>query len=376
MTRHITYVSGTRADFGLMHRALAAIAAHQKLDLSIVVTGMHLDPRYGETWREVAGGGFDVIGRIPVELGVGHGFMAIAIADVIRELTGLFESNRPDAVLVLGDRGEMLGAAVAALHLGIPIVHIHGGERSGTIDEPVRHAISKLASIHLVATDESRERLVRMGEAPHNIHVVGAPGLDGLQEQASFDRSHLCNHAGLDPSRPVAVLLFHPVVQESTVAGKQVGAILEALEDCKVQVFALRPNADLGGEEIDAKLSQWASAGKIALRTHVSRPEFVSWLAQCDVLVGNSSAGIIEAASFGTPVVNVGSRQKLRQRNHNVVDVAPARDEIAASIAAALCHGRFDRTNIFGDGASAERIAGLLATLPLDDSLLAKINAY
>lgn len=359
-----------------MQKALATIAAHQELDLSIVVTGMHLDPRYGETWREIADGGFDIIGRIPVELGGGHGFMAIAIADVIRDLTTLFETNRPDVVLLLGDRGEMLGAAIAALHLGIPIVHIHGGERSGTIDEPVRHSISKLASIHLVATDESRERLVRMGEDPCNIHVVGAPGLDGLQEQAVFDRTRLCEQAGFDPSSPVAVLLFHPVVQESAVAGEQVEAILEALEDSQVQIFALRSNADLGGEEINARLARWASAGKIALRMHAPRPEFVSWLANCDVLVGNSSAGIIEAASFGTPVVNVGSRQNLRQRNDNVVDVAPTRVDVAAGIKTALGHGRFTGSNIYGDGQSANRIADLLATVSLDDSLLAKINAY
>ncbi len=170
--RRVLYVSGTRADFGLMQRTLAAIAADPRLELGIAVTGMHLLAAYGDTVREIEAAALPVVARIPVALdGSGGGAMARALAVQLEALVGVCEQWQPDLVLVLGDRGDMLAAALAAVHLGIPVAHVHGGERSGTVDESVRHAISKLAHLHLVATAQSRDRLIRMGETPQQIWV-------------------------------------------------------------------------------------------------------------------------------------------------------------------------------------------------------------
>ena len=184
--RKLVYLSGTRADFGLMKSTLQRLAL--EFDLGVAVTGMHLDARYGHTVDEIRGAGFEVCGEIAVDVGSRTPqSMAAGVGECLKGVTDLLVRERPDMLLLLGDRGEMLAGAIAALHLGIVCVHVHGGERSGTVDEPVRHAISKLSGYHLVATRESRERLIRMGEAPQRIFVTGAPGLDGLEADAAMD---------------------------------------------------------------------------------------------------------------------------------------------------------------------------------------------
>jgi GDP/UDP-N,N'-diacetylbacillosamine 2-epimerase (hydrolysing) len=294
----------------------------------------------------------------------------MGFVDVLAEL-------QPDIVLLLGDRGEMLAAAIAALHLNIPIVHIHGGERSGTVDEPIRHAISKLAHLHLVATGESQERLVRMGESPERVIVVGAPGLDGLEQLASIGRDELFARHNLRVSSRLALLVYHPVVQEAQSAGKDALAIIDALEQQALQVLALRPNSDAGSAGIVDVLDTAARKGRISLVTHLQRCEYVSLLKHADVLVGNSSSGIIEAASFGTPVVNIGSRQSFRERNANVCDVAPEAASIVAALDRALAHGHYPPLNRYGDGKATPRIIAALSDLAVGSpALLTKTNAY
>ena len=197
-TRRILYLSGTRADFGLMQSTLQRLHATAGLQVQIAVTGTHLSPAHGHTIEEVRASGLAVVSEIPVDVLTRTGAsMALAIADVVRGMTGLLERDRPDALLLLGDRGEMLAAAIAGLHIGVPVVHVHGGERSGTVDEPVRHAISKLASYHFVATEGARERLRQMGEADDRIFLTGAPGLDGLDTLANASRGDSLRSLGL-----------------------------------------------------------------------------------------------------------------------------------------------------------------------------------
>jgi UDP-hydrolysing UDP-N-acetyl-D-glucosamine 2-epimerase len=174
------------------------------MDLGIIATGMHLDPRFGQTVHEIERDGFRIAGRIETDLGSSESFMARAIADTVRGCCDILEAERPDILLLLGDRGEMLAGAIAALHLNIPIAHIHGGERSGTVDEPVRHAISKLAHIHLTATTDATERLVKMGEHSDNVYCLGAPGLDGLQADAVFSKEQLLEKSGIPDGLPIA----------------------------------------------------------------------------------------------------------------------------------------------------------------------------
>lgn len=376
--RHVCYVSGTRADFGLMRRTLEAVHAAADLRLSIVATGMHLDERYGLTVRDIEAAGLPVAATLPMD-GSGEptgSAMARDISRMLARMVDAFERLRPDLVLLLGDRGEMLAGAIAALHLNISIAHVHGGERSGTIDESVRHAISKLSHFHFAATAQSRERLVRMGEAPAQVFVTGAPGLDGIVQDAGIPRADLLAGQRFDPARPVAILVFHPVVQEAAEGGRVATLLLNRLLRQGFQVLALRPNSDAGSAAVRAALDRQAGHADVRVITHLGRNAFLSWLAAADVMVGNSSAGIIEAASFGLPVVNVGSRQNLRERNANVVDVESLAQAVDDALARVRRQGRLPRQNVYGDGQAAGRIVELLRTLPLDPSILAKANAY
>ncbi|MDE2123414.1 MAG: UDP-N-acetylglucosamine 2-epimerase (hydrolyzing) [Betaproteobacteria bacterium] len=409
MPRRILYLSGTRADFGLMRQTLRTAAAHAGLEVAVAVTGMHLHPDYGHTVDDIVASGVRIAARIPSDVGARDGAgMARAISQTLAGLVPVLQAERPDALLLLGDRGEMLAGAIAALHLGVPSIHLHGGERSGTVDEPVRHAISKLAALHFCATAESRERLIAMGEEPQRVHVVGAPGLDDLSDALHLPREaalralqtalarqsphpnppHAWGEGGLLQAgrgslaeRPYALVLFHPVVQQAGDAAAQTQALLDGLRAAGAgpafSVIWLAPNADAGSGHIEALLrsQQWPGFHRI---THLPRADYLAALRHAAVLAGNSSSGIIEAASLGTPVVNVGSRQNFRERNANTVDVTPQAGAIEAAIRQAVAHGPWPHHagNVYGDGQSAARIAHLLATLALSADLLHKVNRY
>ncbi|OGB20912.1 MAG: UDP-N-acetyl-D-glucosamine 2-epimerase, UDP-hydrolysing [Burkholderiales bacterium RIFCSPLOWO2_02_FULL_57_36] len=375
--RRICYITGTRADFGLMQSTLVRIQKSEALELSMVVTGTHLSAEHGSTVEEIISAGLLVSEMVRLNLTDSTGAaMARNIGVMISSFVDAFEKIRPDVVLLLGDRGEMLAGALAAIHLNIPVAHIHGGERSGTVDEPVRHAISKLSHIHFVATDDSRDRLIRMGEHASSVFVTGAPGLDGLSELITSTKASLCEEVGFDPRLRTALFVFHSVLQEADRAGTHATNVMEALVGHGLQIIALMPNSDAGSESVRHALRQFEHHEKIRLLIHLPRGKFISWMAACDVMVGNSSSGIIEAATFGTPVINIGIRQNLRQRNVNVVDVEPETATVQKAVNTALQHGRFSLENFYGDGRAGERIAGYLAKLPLTPELLLKFNAY
>lgn len=378
--RRIIYVSGTRADFGLMRHTLKVIAADARLDLSVAVTGMHLHEEFGHTVDEIAASGLRIAARIPTHVAErNRPAMAYAVGQTLMGLTELLGTERPDALLLLGDRGEMLAGAIAALHLGVPAVHIHGGERSGTVDEPMRHAVSKLATYHFCATLESRERLIAMGEAPQRVFQVGAPGLDDLPAVLGAPRQTALETLGLTQDGPYVLVLFHPVVQEAEGAEAQAAALIQGLRAAGAgsafEVVWLAPNADAGSDAILRQLAKLTEPGWHQI-THLPRARYLPALRHAAALLGNSSSGIIEAASFGTPVVNVGSRQHLRERNAGAVDVGIDPEAIAAALRGALSADRLPEQNIYGDGQAAGRIDELLATLPLCPALLHKANRY
>lgn len=378
--RKILYITGTRADFGLMASTLQRIHAHPRMQLQIAVTGMHLSPSHGMTVHEIERSGLAIAARVPVDVeGRSGAAMARSIGQAVVGLTDAMEAVHPDLVLLVGDRGEMLAGAIAAIHLGIPVVHLHGGERTGTVDEPVRHAITKLSHWHFVASEESRERVVRLGERPDMVWVTGAPSLDGVVETAQGHQDELPAALGVAAGTPFVLVLFHPVLQESAGAGAQTedlaGALGDVLAGSPRSVVWLAPNADAGSGAILDALDRTTLPGLVRL-THLPRPLFLAALARADALVGNSSAGIIESASLGTPVVNIGSRQQRRERNRNTYDCAADRTSIARALQLALTRGRFPPGNRYGDGTAGERITELLAELPIKPSLLDKANTY
>lgn len=373
--RRILYVTGTRADFGLMLPTLQAIDKTDGLDLSIVMTGMHLSPTFGDTGAEVLASGLPVVAQIPVGIDDDSGAgMACAAAEVGRGIAQLIAAQRPDLLLLLGDRAEMLAAALPALLAGIPIAHLCGGEISGTVDDAMRHAITRLAHLHLVTTEGARQRIERMGEEPWRIKIVGAPGLVGLADLAGETRDELVGAFGLSADLPIATLLFHPVVQDAQAAGEQVSAILDALDQHAVQVVALMPNADAGRTLIADRISTFVAARPESrvVCNHLSRSRYVSLLGASDVVIGNSSSGIVETATFGTPTINVGDRQSGRERNPNTMDVDVDCESIAEAIGSALARGRYPIANVYGDGQTDWRVADILVGVDMSDPLLLK----
>lgn len=378
MTRRVLYVTGTRADFGLMQRVLHRIDIDPALDLSLAVTGMHLSARFGSTIHDVERSGLAIAARIPVDIDDDSGLaMARAAARLGDGLADVLARVAPDWLVLLGDRWEMLAAATTATLAGIPIVHLCGGERSGTIDDAMRHAISKLAHVHAVATPDAGERLRRMGEEAHRIHVVGTPGLVGIIDDGDRSRADLFSALGLDSGQPTAIVLFHPVVQDADRAHEQGETLMTAVIDTGIQALCLLPNADPGNAAIRTAMEAACAAHPhLHAVAHLARRDYLSLLATADLLVGNSSSGIIESASFGLPTINIGDRQSGRERNANTVDCPIDRAAIADAVIAGLRMPRSSFDNVYGDGRTDTRVAALLADLPIDRSLMKKANTY
>ena len=375
--RKICYISGTRADFGLMKIALQSINLDDELDLKVIVTGMHLLSEYGDTHLEILDAGLKVLGKVKVDLsGESGAQMSIALGQQVIGITKLLAKHSPDIVLLLGDRGEMLAGAIAALHLNIAIVHIHGGELSGTIDEPIRHAISKLSHYHFAATEPAKQRLIKMGEAPDNIFVTGAPGLDELVNLARVPREVLLKKYGLEPQNQFILLIFHPVVQQAKQAAQQMRTIIDAILKFDTQILILRPNADAGSLQISGVIDSYLTNNNIKIVKHIHRNDYLSLLAEAIILAGNSSSGIIEAASLNTPVLNIGERQNNRERNNNVVDVSIDSTEIHRGLIKLYKMQNMSFTNIYGQGMTANKITELLKDISLHPKIMEKSNSY
>ena len=373
--RKIIYLSGTRADFGLMRSTLQLLS--RNADLSVAVTGMHLASGFGSTIKDIRSTGLSICGEVPTDVTTRTpASMSAGVGACLMGLTTLLVRERPDLLLLLGDRGEMLAGAISALHLGIVCAHIHGGERSGTVDEPVRHAISKLSHYHLVATHESSERLIRMGERADSVHITGAPGLDGLVASAGMSAESLKGILQLPLDTAFILAVFHPVVQQAADAYAQTACLLLALQKTGLPVVWMEPNSDAGSTDILSALTDIALPTNSSRHKHMDRTLFSTAMKHCAVMVGNSSAGIIEAASFATPVVNVGDRQRLRERSANVTDVTNEMGAVHLAITHALSADKVPCDNKHGDGRTGPRIVSLLTTLSLDRLVLDKSNSY
>ena len=377
-TIKVAYLSGTRADFGLMQSSLLQLQNDKRFSLTVLVTGMHLAPAYGNTVEEIENAGLPIAARIytDVQSRTGAG-MAIAVAQTIEGLVTALQKNRPDILLLLGDRGEMLAGALASMHLGIVTVHVHGGERSGTVDEPIRHAISKISHYHLTATEQARDRLIRMGEKDSSIFVTGAPGLDGVKELAQSVISGDFYHAtGLQNGSDFILCIFHPVVQQAYAAFEQTSALMRALCAIGKPVLWCTPNADAGSEEILRAMALASLPHGSVILTHLSRPLFCAAMQRCALMVGNSSSGIIEAASLGTPVLNIGDRQLARETSANVWHALANDESLLHGMRKLLALGKQEYANVYGNGNAGLKIVDALSRIPLDAAILEKSNAY
>lgn len=382
--RKIAVITGTRAEYGILKPVIRAIDAHPELELSLIVMGMHLLQDFGFTLREIENDSFEIAAKIEGLYAKDSGEdMARSVGEGIVQLARTLVRLKPDVLLLLGDRGEMLAGAVAATFMNIPIGHIHGGDVSGNVDEPVRHAITKLAHIHFPATKESAQRIIAMGEDPSYTFTVGAPGLETIFHEKFIEPPVLAEKYHLDLSQPLLLVLQHPVTTEVDEAPGQIRETLEAIADLQYQTILIYPNADAGGRRMIEVIKEYETEKYPFIGTFksISHEEYLSLMKIASLLVGNSSSGIIEAPSFGVPVVNIGSRQQGRQRAENIIDVGYNRAQIAAAIRTALDDEAFKAKsrsgkNPYGDGRAGERIAKILAGIKIDKNLLKKRMSY
>jgi UDP-hydrolysing UDP-N-acetyl-D-glucosamine 2-epimerase len=380
--RKIAVITGTRAEYGIFKSVLREIEADPKLSLSLVVIGMHLSAEFGYTVKEIEEDGFKIEAKINVLHSEDTGAaMSKSVGRCMVKTANALEKIKPDILLILGDRSEMLVGAVSATYMGIPIAHIHGGDISGNVDEPVRHAITKLAHIHLAATKESADRIIKMGEEPWRVHVVGAPGLDLILNEKMPEPRQISKKYGLDLSKPVLLVVQHSVVTEADDAPNQIRETLDAIVELGHQTILIYPNADAGGRRMIEVIKEYEKYPFIKTFRSLLHKEYLGLMKFASVMVGNSSSGIIEAPSFHLPVVNIGTRQKGRQRAENVIDVDYDKEEIKMAIRKALHDEEFKEKvknckNPYGDGKAGMRIANILSEVKINERLLEKRMTY
>lgn len=375
--RAICVVTGGRAEYGLLQWVMHEIRAAPDLDLQLVVTGSHLEPRFGLTVEQIEADGFAIDARVPIGLdGDSPGDVVRAMARCLTGVSDAIERLRPDLILVLGDRYEILAAAEAALMHGVPLAHIAGGDvTEGAFDESIRHALTKLAHLHLTTTGEAAARVARMGEEPWRIHVVGSSGLDQLRRLDLLKGEALEAALGAPLGQRNLLVTWHPVTLEADrgLAGFQ--ALLEALDALPREIvkWITRPNADPGGSAVETALDRWA-AGREDVRVFASLGQlrYLSLMAQVDAVVGNSSSGLYEAPSLGVPTVNVGDRQKGRLAAASVLHCPAEPDAIVAALGSAFGMDCTGVENPYGDGDSARRIVEILRAAPDRQTLLRK----
>ena len=381
--RKVMAVTGTRAEYGLLYPVLKAIEARPELKLSLAVTGMHLSHEFGYTVREIEKDGFPIDARIDMLLSSDTPeAMAKSIGLGIIGMAQTWEQLQPDMILILGDRVEPLAAAISGAYMNFAVAHISGGDVTrGGLDEYARHAITKFAHIHFPATKRSAERIVKMGEDEWRVHVVGSPALDIILNEPLLSPKTLGKKLGLDLSRPLILVVQHPVTTQVDEAPKQMRETLEAIVEIGYPTVVVYPNADAGGRRMIEVIKEYEKYPFIKTHKSLPRKEYLILMKVASVMVGNSSSGIVEAPSFGLPAVNIGIRQEGRERGENVIDVEHNKKEIVRAIQKALKDDIFLKKvkkceNPYGDGKTGPRIAEILSKTEITARLLQKRITY
>jgi len=380
--RKISIVSVARSDAGIYLPILKAIKQHPKLDFNLIVAAMHLSHEFGLTYKYFEEQGFDIDDKIemtmssdtPEGLAKSMGLGLISFGQ-------LFAKSKPDMLMLLGDRFEMLSAANAAMPFAIPIIHLHGGEATeGLIDEQIRHSITKMSHLHFVSTKEYYNRVLQLGEDPWRITLSGAPSLDSLNQIKVWSQKKLEKKINLSLNNPTILATLHPVTLEYKETNFHINCFLEALEKVRTQVVFTYPNSDTSGriiiDEIEKFVEKhdWASSV-----TNFGQEGYFSMLKYASAMVGNSSSGIIESASFDLPVVNIGNRQLGRVKSFNVIDVDYNKLEIVNAIKLAITSDfkkkLINMKNPYGDGSASKKIVDTISEVSINKKLIIK-NFY
>lgn len=377
--RSVGLVTSSRSDWGIQRPVAEALRARDDVALHIIAAGAHLVPELGNTAREITADGFEVARRVAfLEPEDSPESVARSMGRGVQAFASLFAEWRPDILTVLGDRFDMFPAAVAATVMLIPVAHLHGGELTrGALDDALRHALTKMSHIHLASTEEYARRIRQMGEDPAHVHVVGAPALDDLLKLEPLSGAVLEAECGFNDSRPNVLVAYYAETRAYQDVPHAVSQVLAALDGLEANLVIIRPIADTANSDIRKAIDGFCAGHRTARAPqNLPRRTFLSLMRAASVMVGNSSAGILEAPSFKLPVVNIGLRQAGRMRAGNVIDCACDTPAIDAALQKALSpefrESLSDLKTPFGDGRSAPPIARILATTPLDAELIRK----
>jgi len=375
--REVAVVTGTRADYGIARWILQDIVDSPDLTLRLILTGSHLDESYGSTIDEIHSDGFRIDRQVRVDLSDDSPVAAARwMADCLEGLTSALVELVPDVLLLVGDRFEALMAAQAAAIARVPVAHIHGGEvTQGSLDDGMRHAITKLAHLHFAATPEYRRRIIQLGESPGSVHVVGSPGLCSLDRDANVSVDELVEALGFPPSEPFALATYHPATAEGgaeSIAGA--AAMVEALGGFpELRVVITGVNADPGFSTHREVLTRFAARNpqRVTLVESLGHRQYLAALRMSRVCIGNSSSGIIEAPALGVPTVNIGGRQQGRLRAASIIDASPDADSVSQALVRALdpdfVHAAGEQDPPYGAGGASRRIVEILAEGDLPD---------
>ncbi len=381
MKRKIVVTTGTRSEYGILKPILTEIQKSKKLELYLVVAGMHLLKKYGLTINEIKKDGFKIYKTVNMSPSGDSPYdMAKSLGVGIIKISSIFNKLKPEINLILGDRDEAFASALAASHMNIPNAHVHGGDKSKAgIDEYNRHAITKISNIHFTGTKKSTERVKKMGENPRFVFHTGSPSIDevineNITNKKTFEKKYKMSFLGNE-----IILVFHPVTTETEKTEQHITNVLNAVIGFKKQIIIIAPNSDAGGGVIFRILQKYSKNHPvIKLYKSIPRRDYLALLRYGGVLVGNSSSGIIEASYFDIPVVNVGIRQEGRERGNNVVDVTNETNSIITGIQKAfrLKNTKFKRNKIYGNGKSSEKIVKILENIIIDKRLIQKQIQY
>jgi UDP-hydrolysing UDP-N-acetyl-D-glucosamine 2-epimerase len=371
--RKVCIVVGSRANYSSIKSAMRAIDSHPDLELQIVASASALLDRYGQVVKLIEADGFKPAAKVYMLVeGETPATMAKSTGLGLMELPTIFEQLEPDIVLTVGDRFETMATTLAAAYMNIALAHTMGGEVTGTIDESIRHAITKFAHIHFPACSDARDRIIKLGERPEDVHMVGCPRIDLVADVLEKDKNGMGSNlfeegvgGVFDLNKPFILLSQHSVTTEYGEGERQINATLNAVHRLGIPAVALWPNADAGSEDIARgmrKFREHSDDSRIHFFKNLPTDVYIRLMRRTACLVGNSSSAIREGAFIGTPSVNIGTRQDMRQRGHNVVDVDHNSAAIEDAINYQVKHGRYESEPIYGDGHAGERIADTLSS--------------
>ncbi len=369
--KKIAIVTGTRAEYGLLKPLIRELSSHQEMILQLIVTGMHLSSKFGLTYKEIEEDGYTITKKVPDNLsGDTANDITKAVASALVGLEEAYEELKPDFLIVLGDRTEILAAATAAMIKGIPIGHIHGGETTeGAYDEAIRHAVTKMSYLHFTSTDVYRKRVIQLGESPNRVFNVGSIAIDSIRNIKLLDEKSFEESIGVKLKRKNILITFHPVTLENQTGGEQFKEILKSLDVLEdVLLIFTKPNSDKGGSVIIEMIDKYVTENhnKAISFTSMGQLRYLSALQYMDVVVGNSSSGIYEVPIFKKPTINIGDRQKGRLMPESVINCAPKSENITEALQLAFSGDFIKKTqnlkNIYGDGNTTSYIMKVLET--------------